>query len=93
MNKEQYDNEKVSTIIENYCAENKINERDVAALLNIHPASLPRIKSGETCDFKMLSKIAILGKIAIADLLRPLPESLRNEIILLGQEKGLPVSV
>ena len=93
MNKDQYKNEKVGEIIQTYCAEHKINESDFAALLGIHPASLPRIKSGETCDYKMLSKIALLGKTEIAELLRSIPDSLKQEIILSGNEKGLPVYV
>jgi hypothetical protein len=91
MNKEHYKNELVKEIIEGYCSEHKINEKDFALLIDVHPAHLPRIKSGEMCSYDTLGKIAILGGQKIEELLRPLPNSLREEILQIGNQKGLPV--
>jgi hypothetical protein len=93
MNKELYNHEEVKRIIENYCSENQINESDVALLIGVHPAHLPRIKSGEMCSYKTLGKIALLGKVSINDLLQPIPCSFKDEIIEIGRQKSIPVCV
>jgi DNA-binding Xre family transcriptional regulator len=93
MNKDFYNHIKVTSIIESYCASHKINESDLARLVGVHPSHLPRVKSGEMCSYKTLSKIALLGKVEVSDLLMPIPNKLKTEIIAAGKLKSLPVFV
>lgn len=93
MNKDFYDQTKVSKVIESYCKEHGINESDFALLVGVHPGHLPRIKSGEMCSYKSLSKIALLGNKTVAYFLRPIPSNLKSEIIAVGAAKSLPVFV
>lgn len=93
MNSEFYNHELVSTLIERYCDEHNIKEGDYAALIEVHPASLSRIKAGKMCSPEILAKIAALGKMSLGDLMRPAPETSRNQLFQVGKSKNLPVCV
>lgn len=75
MNGEFYDFAKASDLIKEYCKSNDITQADYAAIVDVKPESLSRIKAGKGCSIETLAKIAALSGVPLNDLLREVPES------------------
>lgn len=88
-----YDSDEVTNIIESYCQAHNINEADFAELVGIHPTSLSRIKAGKHCSPENLQKIAALGKKDLSDLVRAVPDNVKQAIQLSGANNNLPACV
>jgi hypothetical protein len=75
MNGEFYDYTRVAKLIEEYCEDHSIKEADYAALIEVHPGSLSRIKAGKMCSPETLARIAALSGVGLRSLIsdRPLP--------------------
>jgi hypothetical protein len=93
MNRDFYNQDTVSEIIEKYCADHQINESDFAVLIGVHATHLSRIKRGLMCSPEILQKIAALGGRRPQDLVRDIPDEIRQKLILSGAKNGLPVAV
>lgn len=84
MNGEFYDSQKASDLIKDYCKTHDINQADYAAIVDVKPESLSRIKAGKGCSIETLAKIATLSGVPLNALLKDVPDSVRDELVAGG---------
>lgn len=80
MNSDFYDNQEVSSAIEQYCKEKQIKEADFASLVKLDPVQLSRIKGGKSSSYESLCKIAVLVERDVKEFLKPVPQPLVNSV-------------
>lgn len=93
MTGELYDYATVSNLIERYCQDHGIKEADYAALIDVHPGSLSRIKAGKMCSPEILAKVAALSHIPVGQLIHDAPDGIREQLFAAGKAKNIPVCI